>query len=86
MWSVLVCRHSAPPVKRKIGKGSCPYCAGRKLKKGVNDLASQYPEVALDYLPELNGGIPADEVIVKYGTKVIWKCHVCGHEWKNDGL
>ena len=74
----------APPVKRKIGKGSCPYCAGRKLKKGVNDLASQYPEVALDYLPELNGGIPADEVIVKYGTKVIWKCHVCGHEWKND--
>lgn len=27
---------------------------------------------------------PADEVIVKYGTKVIWKCHVCGHEWKND--
>lgn len=51
----------APPVKRKIGKGSCPYCAGRKLKKGVNDLASQYPEVALDYLPELNGGIPADE-------------------------
>ena len=74
----------APPVKRKIGKGSCPYCAGRKLKKGVNDLASQYPEVALDYLPELNGGIPADEVIIKYGTKVIWKCHVCGHEWKND--
>lgn len=50
----------------------------------MNDLASQYPEVALDYLPELNGGIPADEVIVKYGTKVIWKCHVCGHEWKND--
>ena len=25
-----------------------------------------------------------DEVIVKYGTKVIWKCHICGHEWKND--
>lgn len=72
----------APPVKRKVGKGSCPYCAGKKLKRGVNDLASQYPEVALDYLPELNGGIPADEVIVKYGTKVIWKCHICGHEWK----
>ena len=74
----------AQPVKRKIGKGGCPYCAGRILKKGVNDLASQYPEVALDYLPELNGGVPADEVLVKCGTKVSWKCHVCGHEWKND--
>lgn len=78
LWSVLVCRIAIITDNSK-GDGT-----GKKLKRGVNDLASQYPEVALDYLPELNGGIPADEVIVKYGTKVIWKCHICGHEWKND--
>lgn len=71
-------------VKRKAGKGGCPFCSGRRLMKGVNDLASQYPQVALDYLPELNNGIPADEVIVKYGTKIRWRCHVCGYEWVSD--
>ena len=34
-----------------------------------------------DYLPELNDGVPADEVIVKYTVKVRWRCHICGHEW-----
>lgn len=85
-WKCHVCggEWQAPVVKRKSGKGNCPFCAGKKLMKGVNDLASQYPQVALDYLPELNGGVPADEVIVKYGTKIRWHCHVCGYEWVND--
>lgn len=71
----------APIVKRSMGKGKCPYCAFRKLRKGVNDLESQYPEVAKDYLPELNGGVPANEVLVSNSSVVRWKCHRCGHEW-----
>jgi rubrerythrin len=64
--------------KRKRG---CPYCSGRKLMKGVNDLASKFPEVALDYLPELNDGIPAHEIVVNSNKKIRWRCHVCGYEW-----
>ena len=62
-------------------KKVCPYCKKKKLLKGFNDLKSQYPEIAKDYLPELNDGVPADEVIVKYTVKVRWRCHICGHEW-----
>lgn len=85
-WRCATCggEWQAQVVKRKMGKGVCPYCSGKKLMKGVNDLSSQYPQVALDYLPELNDGVPADEVIVKFGRKIRWKCHVCGHEWVND--
>ena len=66
---------------RVQGKKVCPYCKKKKLLKGFNDLKSQYPEIAKDYLPELNDGVPADEVIVKYTVKVRWRCHICGHEW-----
>lgn len=62
-------------------KKVCPYCKKKKLLKGFNDIKSQYPEIAKDYLPELNDGVPADEVIVKYTVKVRWRCHICGHEW-----
>lgn len=46
-----------------------------------NDLASQYPELAKEYLPELNSGITADELPIRNNTKVKWRCCKCGYEW-----
>lgn len=69
-------------VNRKNNARVCPYCNFIKLRKGLNDLATIAPEeVRRYYLPELNGGTPADEVLVKRGTRIRWKCPECGHEW-----
>lgn len=58
-----------------------PIVEKKRLLKGFNDLASQYPELAKEYLPELNSGITADELLIRNKTKVKWRCCKCGHEW-----
>lgn len=68
-------------VNRKLNAVRCPYCRKKRLLKGFNDLASQYPELAKEYLPELNSGITADELPIRNNTKVKWRCCKCGYEW-----
>lgn len=38
-------------------------------------------ELAKEYLPELNSGITADELLIRNDTKVKWRCCKCGYEW-----
>ena len=60
--------------------GQCPICAGRRLLKGYNDLASQYPDVTLDWDYEKNETLPS-EIVQHSSKKAHWKCHRCGHQW-----
>ena len=60
---------------------NCPYCSGRNVIQGINDLATVYPEIARQWHPTKNGDLkPTD---VKYGSrkKVWWQCEY-GHEWQ----
>ena len=59
----------------------CPYCSGRFVVKGKNDLASQNPELLEEWNYEKNT-ISPDEISFKSGIKVWWKCKECGHVWK----
>lgn len=54
----------------------CPYCAGKSILKGFNDLASQFPEIA----KEADGWDPS-EVTVKSGKRLGWICNE-GHKWR----
>jgi len=65
---------------RYHGSG-CPYCEGHLLYKGFNDLASNYPYLAVEW-SEKNAPRGADDVFPKSRENVWWKCRVCGHEWK----
>lgn len=59
----------------------CPYCIGRRVLAGFNDLESQYPEIAQDWDHEKN--VLRPNQIVQHSSSVVhWKCHKCGHEWK----
>lgn len=66
---------------RTSGHG-CPYCAGRKVFVGFNDLASHHPELISEWNYEKN--LPLTPETVTYGSnrKVWWKCGKCGYEWK----
>lgn len=70
----------APVYSRNAGNG-CPYCAGQKVIKGINDLASQVPWLAADWDDEKNYPLKPDEVMAGSSKKVWWKCSR-GHSWQ----
>ena len=61
-------------------KSGCPYCDGKKVAKGENDLLSRNPAAALQWCGELNE-ISPDEITVGSKKKVYWKCEK-GHTWQ----
>lgn len=66
---------------RTINGSGCPYCAGRRVLAGFNDLASLEPQVAAQWHPTLNEGLTAEMVTARSHRKVWWTCP-SGHIWK----
>ena len=69
--------------RTKLNVG-CPYCGKNPLRVqcGVNDLATRYPEIAVEWHPTKNGTVTPDKVYCTSNKKAWWKCRVCGHEWE----
>lgn len=65
---------------RNSGCG-CPYCAGKKVAKGYNDLQTVNPTLATEWNYEKNNGLTPADVQPNSGKKVWWKCGK-GHEWQ----
>lgn len=63
-------------------KYGCGYCSGRYPIKGVNDLATLYPNLAKEWNHEKNGDLKPEDISTKNTRKVWWKCSVCGREWQ----
>ena len=59
----------------------CPYCAGRRVLPGFNDLATLFPQVAAQWHPTLNGPLTPDQVTAGSRKAVWWQCPE-GHVWK----
>lgn len=59
----------------------CPFCAGKRLLHGHNDLATKNPELAAQWHPTKNGALSPYDVTNFSNKKVWWKCHA-GHEWE----
>ena len=59
----------------------CPYCTGKKVLKGYNDLQTVNPTLAKEWNYEKNDGLTPDEVMPNSNKKVWWKCSK-GHEWQ----
>lgn len=66
---------------RVVGIG-CPYCAGKKVLIGYNDLETFYPEVASDWNYERNGTLTPTTVTYASNKKVWWKCNACNGEYE----
>lgn len=74
--------HSWPATvyQRAAGSG-CPYCYGKILIVGENDLLSQNPDLAKEWDYELNDNLKPDEITANNNKSVWWKCSKCGHRW-----
>lgn len=71
-----------PVFGRTVRGRGCPYCTGRKVLAGFNDLATREPQVAAQWHPTLNGTLTPQMVTVGSHAKVWWQCSE-GHVWQS---
>ena len=79
VWWRGKCGHEwqASPKARHNGE-NCPYCAGKRVLQGYNDLKTTNPELAEEWADEQ---MKITEVTVGSHKKVWWKGK-CGHRWQ----
>jgi len=65
---------------RVVQNSRCPYCAGRKVMQGINDLATLFPDVAAEWDYKANEKGP-EEYKPTCPDKVSWICKE-GHHWE----
>lgn len=61
-------------VNNRINGTGCPYCAGKRVLQGFNDLVSNYPNLAAEWDYERNTGLSPDKVTGGSNKRVWWKC------------
>jgi len=80
VWKCTQCSHSwSAPVARRANGGGCPACAGQAVNVGVNDLASQRPDLAAEYSP--TNPVRPDQITVGSNRAAQWTCATCNHTW-----
>ena len=85
-WVMAVSDRTRAPFTSKSGKvhnpQGCPFCSGKRILIGFNDLLSQYPDIAKEWHPTKNRDLKPTDVMPGSG-KEIWWLGKCGHEWKS---
>ena len=67
-------------IKHKTRGVKCPYCAGKRVLKGYNDLNSMYPELVQsewDYEKNNAIGLKPDAITAGSHRKANWHCTIC---------
>ncbi len=72
--------YRAQVFSRAAGTG-CPYCAGRRVLPGFNDLAATDPRTAEQWYQPLNGALTPRQVS-RGSHKKVWWCCGEGHVWQ----
>jgi len=66
---------------RVVENSGCPYCAGRRVLAGFNDLATLHPKIAAQWDDTLNGTLTPEMVTPGSHKRVWWRCSE-GHVWR----
>ena len=56
---------------RTINHSGCPYCAGRKAIKGINDISTLYPDLVAEWDYEKNENLKPYELQLIASTLVV---------------
>lgn len=69
-------------VGKRVESGRmCPICTHRIIIPGINDLATEHPEIAREWHLTKNKSLTPSDVGPNSRLKVWWQC-AKGHEWK----
>ena len=85
VWWVCELEHEWPAMAsdRLVGRG-CPYCTGRLVLAGFNDMATTHPHLLAHWHPTKNGELTPDLIQAWTGKRIWWRCEK-GHEWRASG-
>ena len=85
IWWLGKCGHEwlAEVDSRAIGRG-CPYCSGRLVLEGFNDLATKAPQLVAEWDYESNQPLTPQSALPGSHKKVWWICIECGHKWSAE--
>ena len=82
IWWLGHCGHEwESTIPSRISAKGCPYCVGRKVLPGFNDLETLRPELAKEWHPTKNNGLLPSKVTCG-SVESVWWLGKCGHEWK----
>lgn len=90
-WKCVKAHEWQATIGSRNGGRGCPYCSGRYVIKGENDLETVNPTVANEWNYEKNNGLSPTDVMPNSNKKAWWKCSN-GHEWqatinsRNNGI
>ncbi len=76
------CEKSHEWRKQPHGRGECPYCSGKAVLKGYNDLASRDPDIASQWHPARNGDLSPENILHSSKDLFWWRCSN-DHEWRS---
>ena len=65
-------QHAGNHINSRL-KAGCPYCAGKRLFRGENDLATVFPNIAPYYDTDKNGNTASD-IFAKSNKEAWWTC------------
>ena len=84
VWWICSKGHSyMQSIDNRTSRGSgCPYCSGKKVLAGYNDLETLRPDLVSEWDYEKNTDITPNGVALHSNKKVWWRCSKCGHKWQ----
>jgi len=84
VWWICEKGHEYPMmiIQRTTRLCSCPYCCGKRVLIGFNDLATLHPDIAEEWHPTLNGSLTPKTVTAGSSRYIWWQCQE-GHVWKS---
>ncbi|MBR7091688.1 MAG: zinc-ribbon domain-containing protein [Clostridia bacterium] len=82
-WKCHVCGYvwQDTPNHRCGRSSNCPFCIGKAVVAGKNDLATRYPALAAEWDYERNQPLLPSQVAVQSNKRVWWKCSEHNHTW-----
>ena len=69
-------------IAHRVNGQDCPYCSGQKPIVGETDLATVFPDIAVQWHPTRNGDKHPWQYTSKSHARVWWICDL-GHEWES---
>ncbi len=73
-WQTRIGERTGKDRKHHTG---CPYCSGKKVLTGYNDLATVNSLLTSEWHPTKNGALKPTDITVGSERKIWWKCPKC---------
>ena len=83
VWWIGKCLHEwESKISNRANGSGCPFCSGKKVLKGFNDLPSKYPEISKEW--NFTKNFPKKPQEYTFGSnKKVWWIDYLGHEWES---